>query len=350
MPRSIMKALIEGKPPARQLFIPLIFTLAAKLEDVPLSNFVVNPTKIANSLVAIYQRLRPDGVTCYYDLFLVAEALGCRLNLNTSPPTLERPARETALKMLQQPAGDVKQRGRLPVALEVVHRLLGTLHNGPALVVALPGPLRIAQQLFGQDVLRELAGEDDDALESFETLIEITLSVAQAFCLAGTHLLYFDELDVPVEFLPNWHETMVAVWKTVRFHGALPVLSTPQVLQIETNSSTDANCNQFPYASYASSTGIERKMHLPEELKGRFVDPANAPLLCLKPDQAPLPAVPFALALSVMGETFPDVSRWLRAKECVLVTTDGEIPYQLEIQKLQQHVAAMRSLLERRNT
>ena len=306
IPVSIVKALIEGKPPARRLFIPLIFTLAAKLEDVPLSNFFVNPTRIANSLVAIYQRLRPDGVTCYFDLFLVAEALGCRLNLSTSPPVLERPARETALKMLQQPPGDVKQHGRLPVALEVVHRLLGTLRNGPALVVALPGPLRIAQQLFGQDVLRDLAAGEDDALDSFETLIEITLSVAQAFCLAGTHLLYFDELDVPVEFLAGWQETMVAVWKTVRFHGALPVLSTPQALQFE--------------------------------------DPANAPLLCLKPEQASLPAVPFALALPVMRETFPDVSRSLRAKECVLVTTDGEIPYRLEIQKLQQHVATMRSL------
>jgi hypothetical protein len=311
MPRSIVKALIEGKPPVRRLFMPLIFTLAAKLEDVPLSNFVVNPTKIANSLVAIYQRLRPDGVTCYFDLFLLAEALGCQLNLSTSPPALESPTRETALKMLQQPPGDVKQRGRLPVALEVVHRLLATLHNGPALVVGLPGPLRVAQQLFGQDALRELAAGDDDAIDNFETLIEITLSVAQAFCLAGTHVLYFDELNVPVEFLAGWQQTMVAVWKTVRFHGALPILSTPQALQFE--------------------------------------DPANAPLLCLKPapgEQAPLSGMPFALALPLMGETFPDVSRWLRAKECALVTTDGEIPYQLEIQKLQQHVAAMRSLFE----
>src|SRR5881275_3693651 len=89
MPISIVKALIEGKPPSRRLFVPLIFTLAAKLEDVPLSNFVVNPTKIANSLVAIYQRLRPDGVTCYFDLFLIAEALGCRLDWRTSPPALE---------------------------------------------------------------------------------------------------------------------------------------------------------------------------------------------------------------------------------------------------------------------
>jgi hypothetical protein len=43
--------------------------------------------------------------------------------------------------------------------------------------------------------------------------------------------LYFDELDVPVEFLPDWESAMVTVWKTVRFHDALPVLSTPQALK-----------------------------------------------------------------------------------------------------------------------
>jgi len=311
MPSSLVKALIEGKPPARRLFIPLIFALAAKVEDVPLSNFVVNPTKIANSLVAVYQRLRPDGVTCYFDLFLIAEALGCRLDRNTSLPTFERPTREAAQKMLRQPPGEVKQCGRLPVALEVVHRVQGTLRHGPALVIGLPGPLRVAQQLFGQGVLQELAEGEDDTLDGFQALVEIALSVARAFCLAGTHLLYFDELDVPMEFLPDWETAMIALWKTVRFHGALPVLSTPHLLQFE--------------------------------------DQANAPLLCLKPatdEQVPLPEMPFALTLPAAEETFPDVSRWLRAKQCALVTTDGEIPYQLAIQKLEQRVAAMRSVIE----
>ncbi len=126
-----------------------------------------------------------------------------------------------------------------------MHRLQGTLRNGPALVVGLPGPLRVAQQLFGQEILQEIAEEDDDALGSFESLVEITLFVAQAFCLAGTHVLYFDELDVPLEFLSNWEDMTVALWKTVRFHGALPVLSTPHLLQLG--------------------------------------DQANAPLICLKP-------------------------------------------------------------------
>lgn len=309
MPVQVVKALIQGKPPERRLFVPFIFSLAAKLEDIPLSTFVSNPTKIANSLVALYQRLHPDGVTCYFDLFMLAEALGGSLDWSAASPQFEKPARETALKMLRQVPDDIKQSGRLPVALEVVRRLQGTLRNGPALVVGLPGPLRVAQQLFGQDYLQELV-EEDVALDSFESLVEITISVSQAFCLAGVHLLYFDELDVPIEFVSNWEDMMVALWKTVRFHGALPVLATPHALQWE-----------------------ER---------------ANAPMMCMKPEvdeQQALSEAPFALTLPALGEPFPDVSRWMQARQCALVVTDGEIPYQLEIQKLEQLVTTMRSLL-----
>ena len=309
MPIPIVKALLQGKPPVRRLFVPLIFSLAAKLEDIPLSTFVSNPTKISNNLVSLYRRLHPDGVTCYYDLFVVAEALGCKLDWSTDISPFERPTRKAALKMLQQVPGEVKQWGRFPVALEVVHRLQGTLPNGPALVVGLPGPLRIVQQLFGNDYLRELVKEDV-ALDSFELLVEITISIAQAFCLAGTHLLYFDELDIPVEFLTNWEDLTVALWKTVRFHGALPVLSTPHAPQLE--------------------------------------DWVNAPLICMKPtmdEPEVFSEVPFALALPTLGKPFADVSRWIQDRQCALVVTDGEIPYTLEIQKLEQLITAMRSIV-----
>ncbi len=311
MPIPIVKALVQGKPPERRLFVPFIFSLAAKLEDIPLSTFMSNPTKIANNMVALYRRLHPDGVTCYYDLSIVGEALGCKMDWSTGSPQLERPDRQAALNMLRQAASEIKQRGRFPIALEVVHRLQGTLRNGPALVVGLPGPIRLAQQLFGEEYLQELVEEEDVALDSFESMVEITISIAQAFCLAGTHLLYFHELDVPPAFFINWEDTMVALWKTVRFHGALPVLSTPH------------------------STSLQ--------------DWVIGPLICVRPtvdEPKPQSGAPFALALPVTGGASPDVSRWTRDRQCALVVTDGEMPYQVEIQKLEQLVTAMRSLAE----
>src|SRR2546423_12161083 len=134
MPIPIVKALIQGQPPARRLFVPLIFALAARLENILLPNFVSNPTKIANSLIALYQRLRPDGVTCYFDLFIVAEALGCRLDWSTSYPTFERPTRENAVKMVRRVSSEVNQRDRLPVEMAVTDRFHGMMWSRPALV------------------------------------------------------------------------------------------------------------------------------------------------------------------------------------------------------------------------
>jgi len=118
MPRSILRAVLRGQPAPRPLFIPIIFTLAAKLDDIPLPTFLRNPTKIANALVAIHRRLNTDGVTGYFDRLLVAEALGCELDWKTIPPTILPPKKELVLANIERGPQALLQQGRIPVALE----------------------------------------------------------------------------------------------------------------------------------------------------------------------------------------------------------------------------------------
>jgi hypothetical protein len=309
-PQAIIKALIEGKPPARRLFVPLIFRLAAYLEQLPLPTFLVNPTKIANSLVALHRRLQTDGITCYFDELLLVEALGCRLRWQADTATYEQPTPSAGRAMLRLPPEEITQRGRVPLMLEVVRRVQGTVGSGPALLIGLPAPLRSAEQLFGPAITTALAAAEDEALESFEALVAITLALARACCLAGARLLYFEEVAVPAGFRSEWEAALEALWKTVRFHGALPLLAVPHPLPLTTL--------------------------------------ADGPLLSLRPDsleQAPPPASVFALALPPPGAMPAAAARWCQAPGCVLVTTDGELPYEAGIQGLEQQVNRMRSLL-----
>jgi hypothetical protein len=310
MPRSIIRALVRGQPPARPLFIPLIFTLAAKLEDIALPTFLANPTKIANALTAIHLRLHTDGVVGYYDLTLVAEALGCRLDWHTVPPTIAVPRAEEIMGKIQLSPHELKTQGRIPVALGVVGRLHMTLRDEPALVVGLPGPLRLAQQLFDNDFAVKFTGSDSDTEDIFHTLIELILHLSQSFCLVGTHLVLIDEVVIPPSVLQEWESAMIPLWNAIRFHGALPILCT----------NTDIPTRNL----------------------------AEGPLLCLKPrsgDDSPLPESPFALALPAVEAPPMDITRWVRANNCVLITTDGEIPHQIEIQNLQRMITEMRSNL-----
>jgi Uroporphyrinogen decarboxylase (URO-D) len=310
MQTSIVRSLIRGQSAARPLFIPLIFSLAAKVEDIPLSTFMRNPTKIANALTAIHRQLNTDGVVGYFDLSLVAEALGCQLSWDTLPPAITPPQKETFFASMQLSPQELKGKGRIPVALEVIQRLTITLRNGPALLVGLPGPLRLATQLFGQDFVTHLAADEDEAVDSFALLIELLRHLAQDFSLAGTHILLIDEETVPAELWERWEAATESNWNAIRFHNTLPVLRT-----------------------------------------GSFVPPgpiAGNPLPCIVPwpnHTLPIPALPFALALPLQ-ETLPaGISSWTDAKQCVLLTTDGEIPYQSEIQTLPRRIALLRSTL-----
>src|ERR1700684_3406008 len=75
-PRQIVKDLLQGTAPPRPLFLPIVFSLGARIENIPLRSFLANPTRITNSVRQIRGRVRSDGITCYFDPFLEAQALG----------------------------------------------------------------------------------------------------------------------------------------------------------------------------------------------------------------------------------------------------------------------------------
>ncbi len=307
MPRSIIRALIRGQPAPRPLFVPIIFTLAAKLDDIPLPTFMSNPTKIANALVAIHRRLNTDGVTGYFDRSLVAEALGCELDWKTTSPTIRAPGKETLLANIELSPQELQKRGRIPVALEVIQRLNITLRNGPVLLTALPGPLRLATQLFGQDFVTHLANDEDETIDIFETLTEVLRHLAQAFCVAETHILLIDEETVPETLWKQWESAMTATWNAIRFHGVLPILLLHSSAHIAPISGTPLPC------------------------------------LVLQPDDSsPVPQQPFALALPTTDVPLPNMTHWTKAKTCALITTNGEIPYQSDIQDLQNRIMVLR--------
>ena len=75
-PRQMMKGLLQGNPQARPLIVPIVFALGAKIENLSFRAYLDNPTKISNALRQIRTQLRTDGVSCYFDPLLEAEALG----------------------------------------------------------------------------------------------------------------------------------------------------------------------------------------------------------------------------------------------------------------------------------
>lgn len=307
-PREMVRGLVRGQVARRPLFIPLVFSLAAKLEDVPLQAFLTDPTKLTNALAAVHRHLRTDGVVAYLDATLEAEALGCQFEWSTGVPTMtDRPSDPSSVSI-----HELETKGRVPVALEVVRRLRVMLRDEPALLVGLTGPVTLAQYLAGDDVVERLEDGADEAA-FVEDLAAGLLVLARAFCQAGADVIVVTEQALPEAIVDFWQWEVSSVWNVIRFHEALPVV--------------------FYGGGVVPSEPLD-----------------GSPFLCLAPDTAAVASLPdetFAVALPSTEQLPTNVERWTRADRCALVTTAGEIPYRIDIQTLERIVDAMRAVLPR---
>ena len=220
--RSVVKGLLRGEQAARPLLMPLTFSLAARLENLPLGSFATNPTKIVNALRQVCSSLRLDGVTCYFDPFLEVEALGGKLEWTSEGARLLGPVcpRIDELRSQWESPETIVNRGRIPVAADVLKRLRILLKDDAALVIAVTGPIKLATLLAGTPP------EDVPPNEMIEFSAEITAAVSKHFVEAGADVVFLRE-TLPAgdsEAWQWWRALLEPLINVVRFYEALPVL------------------------------------------------------------------------------------------------------------------------------
>src|SRR5882672_4161609 len=151
-PRRAIKALLQGETPARPLLLPIIFSLGARLQNLPLRDFQSNPTKVVNALRQIHGVLRLDGVTCSFDPYLELEALGCAREWKadgSSVVTCPKFSDAADLRNKLKAPDTLPDQAPVHRACEVLRRLRALLTDEPALMVGVTGPLALAAQLSG---------------------------------------------------------------------------------------------------------------------------------------------------------------------------------------------------------
>jgi Uroporphyrinogen decarboxylase (URO-D) len=229
-PRQILKGLLQGTPPPRPLFLPIVFSLGAKVENLPLRAFLCNATKITNSLRQIRTHLRSDGVACYFDAFLEAEALGATLQYAADDqlPTLQWPPPAEAGELpenLRSPE-DAAKSPRVIVAVEVVQRLKSLLRDEPLLCAGVTGPFTLAAYLLDLRTA-DAPPREDFSNAALEVAAATITQITTKFVEAGANVIFIQENIFPVlsaEHCDAWAESLAPAFNIIRFYEALPVL------------------------------------------------------------------------------------------------------------------------------
>lgn len=246
-PRQIAKHLLQGIAPPRPLLLPIVFSLGARVENLPLRAFLTNPSKISNALRQIRSRLPADGTTCYFDPYLEVEALGAALRWQSDDqaPTVcwPGPARKGELPRSLRPPEDAVKAGRIAIAVEVIRRLTVLLRDEALLMAGVNGPFTLAAQLlqFGK---QEVAGADDLPASALEAATAMLAQVTSAFLEAGVHAMLIHEDVLPrlsEASADDWANRLSPTINIIRFYGALPVLLLTNVAAVCQNLERLAN-------------------------------------------------------------------------------------------------------------
>jgi uroporphyrinogen decarboxylase-like protein len=229
-PRQVVKGILEGIAPPRPLFLPIVFSLGARIENLPLRNFLSNPTKISNALRQIRTHLRSDGVTCYFDPLLEAEALGGALDWDAQGqrPSLRwpQPGETGDLPDGLRSPDEAAKGGRVPVAVEVIARLKPLVRGQSLLMAGVTGPFTLAALLTQtKDANGNLDRAPDAAV--LDLACEVTAAVARALVEAGADAIFIHEQVLPLltaETAAQWATRLATTINIIRFYEALPVL------------------------------------------------------------------------------------------------------------------------------
>jgi hypothetical protein len=335
-PRQMLKGLLQGTPPPRPLFLPIVFSLGAKVENLPLRAFLCNATKISNSLRQIRTHLRSDGAACYFDSYLEAEALGASLHYlkEDDPPTLQWPHVSAAGELpenLLSPE-DAAKNDRVAVAVEVLQRLKSLLRDEPLLLAGVAGPFTLAAHLL--DLRPADAPPREDFSGAALELAAATLTqIATKFVEAGANVIFIQENIFPVlsaQHCDSWAESLAPAFNIIRFYEALPVLqiTDPQSFAANKDVVFARNWDCLLCPALPASASSAQELAPPP---GRANIGIALPTAPFQPGAAPAAENSAHLLHTIMTALRP-----------ALVTTAGDVPASTDIKLLAKVGEAIR--------
>jgi len=319
---ELLKRIQQGTAPPRPLFLPIVFSHAARIENLPLRAFLANPTKITQAARQIRAHLRSDGLTCYFDPHLEIEALGGTLEWGSSEQPSVRWTRNLVNGDLPEGIStmdEIPSRGRVPVAVEVIRRLKSLVRGEFLLTVGISGPYALAAQLVR--AMRDASGGSEIAPGALEVASEAIAPIAKAFLEAGANVVFIrEELPPSAPAFADLASLLATTVNIIRFYEAIPVL----LLSSE---------SQYPGPAFQRSLDCIVCPVLSELSPGILAELGKA-----------APAnLGIAIPVSVIAEGQPSISKFgedfrriFTTFQPPLITTSGDVPPATDLRNLKE--------------
>lgn len=186
-PRQRLAAYARGEDIDRLPCVPIVGNTAARVIGARVGQLRGDAALLAEAHIRAWQRFGYDGVRIFTDLYVLAEAMGARVNCPVDETAY---LAEAAIRSVADIAGlrpaDPRRDGLLPTHLEAARRTVDAIGAQVPVSVAVTGPLTTASFLIGAENLGRLMIKNPDAVHHLCGIaLEAALRYTAAILAAG---------------------------------------------------------------------------------------------------------------------------------------------------------------------
>ncbi len=204
-------------------WVPFAGVHAGKLKGFSAREVLTDGDKLFQSLLEVNNLYDPDGQPILFDLQVEAEILGCELAwAEDAPPSVaSHPlAAEKAIPDYLPTAED----GRLPLILDVMHRMKAAVGDTTALYGLITGPFTLASHLRGTDIFLDTMDDPQFLMGLLTYAKDVAVRMADLYIRAGMDVIaVVDPVTSQVSprtFTAFLAEPFTAVFDFIRDAGA----------------------------------------------------------------------------------------------------------------------------------
>jgi uroporphyrinogen decarboxylase len=180
---------IEVELAKKNFVVPLLGYPGLQLTKATVLQALTEGNAHFETVCALADRFKPDGIFYIMDLTVEAEALGAKINFVTNqPPSVAGHIISSEQDLKNLPIPDPAKAGRMPLFLKVMEKMKKTLPIPKAAYVI--GPLTLAGEITGvKNLMRILIRSTDFAQKILKFATEVSKGYAQALVEAGADIV-----------------------------------------------------------------------------------------------------------------------------------------------------------------
>lgn len=222
-----VKRFFLGESLRRPVYIPIVSSYAARLEQVTVGEALKHPSRFVRSYRQLTKLHDFDAIINIGDVTMEAEQLGCKIDWETNGfPKVQ----SHLLERKFQP-GELKWSfdGRIKEALEMTEKIMVLMGGDTAVFGAVTGPLLLSQYLYGPDFMSFIEDDFFAAMDLVDFCKKVNIDLIQRYGKMGVDGVVVVEpiiSTLPPDIIREMRAELMTLWNAIRHYRIPSIIIT----------------------------------------------------------------------------------------------------------------------------